>query len=473
MYRAMKVRFGLRTMISWGLLALGGALALAPLATRAEAPPPAKETVALEGEALLRDWTPPVYPAAALKAKRGGKVQVRLIVDAGGKVTMARALPESDAEFSEAALAAVRSWGFVPGLSEGKPAACCLDTWVTFSPKHGQLKKKEIPPEAQQFDSATHVSPEAKATPSGPYPEVLTERKIAGSVRVRAVIDASGQVHEPVVLTASHVDFVLPALEALKAWRFEPAKQGDLPVSDGVETEVTYDSIAGDRAEVFEANGIATQDGKPLDVTPEVRAAADPVRPLEALLAGKGGTATVEFVVAMDGTVRDVKVREASEPAYGQALAAAVPWWLFGRPVANHEGVKLALTMKSEFKAIAADAKPEDDPLAALVLALRRGQIAGPKGLDGKLVPIYRVPPLYPGAEQLGGEATPPGRAEIEFIVDRDGRVRLPRVVTATQEAFGWAAATAVQMWVFRPPRRGGVPTAVKVKIPIEFKPPA
>jgi TonB family protein len=65
------------------------------------------------------------------------------------------------------------------------------------------------------------------------------------------------------------------------------------------------------------------------------------------------------------------------------------------------------------------------------------------------------------------------GEAEVEFVIDRHGRVRLPRVVRATEEAFGWAAATAVSQWVFEAPTKGGEPAEVVVRVPVGFKPTA
>jgi TonB family protein len=61
------------------------------------------------------------------------------------------------------------------------------------------------------------------------------------------------------------------------------------------------------------------------------------------------------------------------------------------------------------------------------------------------------------------------GVAVVEFVIDRDGRVRLPRIVSATRPSLGWSAATALSQWVFTTPMRGGKPTEVKVQIPIEF----
>jgi TonB family protein len=61
------------------------------------------------------------------------------------------------------------------------------------------------------------------------------------------------------------------------------------------------------------------------------------------------------------------------------------------------------------------------------------------------------------------------GQAEIEFIVDRDGRVLFPRIVSASHEDFGWAAATAVSQWRFNPPMRNGQRVEVRMSVPILF----
>lgn len=90
-------------------------------------------------------------------------------------------------------------------------------------------------------------------------------------------------------------------------------------------------------------------------------------------------------------------------------------------------------------------------------------------GLDHRLKPLWRGFPLYPPSlrdEQIKGET------QIEFIIDREGRARLPRVISASRDEFGWAAATAISQWVFERPMREGQLVDVKVIIPINFTPP-
>jgi TonB family protein len=93
----------------------------------------------------------------------------------------------------------------------------------------------------------------------------------------------------------------------------------------------------------------------------------------------------------------------------------------------------------------------------------------GARGLDGALNPCYQISPVYPAAlvdEKAEGEA------QIGFIIDRDGRCRLARIVSATREEFGWTAATAIERWVFDPPKRHGQPTDERVSIPVNFSAP-
>ena len=59
----------------------------------------------------------------------------------------------------------------------------------------------------------------------------------------------------------------------------------------------------------------------------------------------------------------------------------------------------------------------------------------------------------------------------IEFILDKAGRVHLPRIVDAVHQEFGWSAATALARWRFEPPLRQGQAVLARLRIPFEFKP--
>lgn len=451
------------------VLCSGGLLTAAAAGWAAEALPSGAEArLVADGPALLREWVPPVYPTALLAQKVGGMVTVRLIVDASGAVTSARAMEDSDEPFVESALAAVKAWRFAPATEDQKPVPCCLETLVTYSPTRGQLKRSVVPPQEQTFSLPRKTSAEPLSSPAGEYPSVLVDRKLPGAVRFGGVVTVEGRLVNPRIDAASHVDFVRPALEALTQWEFKPAMQGDLAVPSDVEAVMTFEALFDKPAEILAVNRITAPDGTPPEIAPRPSYVADPVWPLDALLRSEGGSATVEFAVTRTGGVRGVRVCEASQPEFGAALAAAVEASGFGRTLGDPEAPPIPLLQRYEFKAVAPDLSESTDPITRLVIALRAGQISGAKGLDHRLTPIYRVPPAYPRA-LISAEGGPKARAEIEFVVDREGRARLPRIISATQPEFGWAAATAVAQWVFQPPTRGGEPVDVKVRIPIDF----
>jgi TonB family protein len=437
---------------------------------------PSSSTPVVDGPAYLREWTPPEYPPQKLKEKAGATVMVRMIVDASGHVTTARALTGGDPEFIDAALAAVRKWKFDPATEGGKAVANCLEGPVEFSPEAAKRKPKPggMPPQEQRPHPSPSTPVQEKFDPPGDYPAVLKDRMLPAIVRFHSGVGADGRPVAPRIVAASHVEFVLPALATMERWEFTPAMQGDLPVASEVDGQITFDSVLIKPDEILAANAITAPDGTAPPVAVEPRVVADPVWPIDALLSGEGGSATAEFTVTETGFVTGVRVREATKPVFGQALAAALETWLFSRPFDRNGGVTVPLLKRAEFKAIPVNATEDlgnDDPVTRLVLEMRKGAIGGAKGLDERLMPIYRVAPQYPAALKAVGAQ--PGKAEIEFVIDRDGRARLPRIVSASREEFGWAAATAVAQWVFKPPQRKGAAVDVKVRIPFDFKPPA
>jgi TonB family protein len=271
------------------------------------------------------------------------------------------------------------------------------------------------------------------------------------------------------VLWATHADFIHPALAAARRWRFRPAMQGDLAVPAPMQSALEFDVLDHQRVDMLAANGVTLADppGGAYDQKPRLRVIVDPVYPYDLLMADAEGDAAVDFVIGTNGRLESIAVREASRPEFGRALAAAVDCWLFkpaqnaGQPVAVRAAFRWHFGANSEAY----------QPLARLVQRVRTNDTAdmGARGLDGALNPCYQISPVYPAA--LVGEKAA-GEALIGFIIDHDGRCRLARIISATREEFGWAAATAVERWVFDPPRRDGQPTDVRVSIPFHFSAP-
>ncbi|MDP3070649.1 MAG: TonB family protein [Opitutaceae bacterium] len=452
-------------------LLLLGLLAMVADGFGASTPQRPDNAAVADSAPLLQTWTPAVYPPEARSARVGGFVTVRIVVDEAGRVTQARVLDETDPRLGENAVTAVRTWGFAPARDAGRAVAMSLDVPFNFDPSKPEPKKPGLLPPAYLLPKPAPREPaELTASPLGDYPESLRDRKLAGRVVFECEVTAEGRAGQVRVLGATHADFVPPALEGSQRWEFKPARQGDLPVRAELRGAVSFDAPRTTRAAVLAANRLTAPDGTAPADAPRPDIVVDPVWPHAALLKGEKGSASVELIVRSNGTVGEVKVREASAPEFGHALAAAMEAWVF-EPAEGRAGpVEVTLLKRAEFTPPAA-ADEKTDPLARLLVLARADAIRGADGLDAPLSPVYRVSPVYPAALRSAGK--PEGEAIVEFVIDREGRGRLPRVVSATHDAFGWAAATAIQQWVFRAPRRGGAPTDVLVRIPFRFSPPS
>ena len=81
-------------------------------------------------------------------------------------------------------------------------------------------------------------------------------------------------------------------------------------------------------------------------------------------------------------------------------------------------------------------------------------------------VPVRMVPPVYPYEMKRDGIT---GVVTVGFEVDEQGMVQNPAVIKSTDSRFDQAALDAVKKWKFKPGKKDGVPTKMKVAIPLQF----
>lgn len=67
-------------------------------------------------------------------------------------------------------------------------------------------------------------------TPPPKYPDSLRREGVSGVVSVTVVIDEKGAVTDVTVSKSTHADFERPSIEAMRSWKFKPAKVGGEPV---------------------------------------------------------------------------------------------------------------------------------------------------------------------------------------------------------------------------------------------------
>ena len=102
-------------------LAACGGTAPAPVASGASSPPSAVDT------------PPPAYPEALACNGVGGTVQLRIRIEADGRIRQTEIQTGSgNAELDAAAQAAVRDWTFNPAKQAGRPVAQWIAVPMTF-----------------------------------------------------------------------------------------------------------------------------------------------------------------------------------------------------------------------------------------------------------------------------------------------------------------------------------------------------
>lgn len=424
--------------------------------------------LAPDGPAALKTWAPPALPMG-VRLRRGQRsaVIVRLVVDASGHVKSVRVLGSHDARLDAAAVASAKAWEFTPAVEDGLPTEVSLDAPVIFeAPSRRSGHTPALPPEDQRprMSPTTPAKPAKIANPA--YPAELAPRKLPGVVEFDCHIDATGRLLGYTVASASAAPFVWPALLALRHATFTPASQGDLPVASNLRVEVDFASGTDD-AGTLAANGVAGPNGGALpNPAPALLEAPAPVYPYDALMQGEAGEASVNFKVDASGQPVDIQVGTASRLVFGEALAAAVADWRFAAAPATGTFVAVPLSVHWRFAPPGAGGIDTDLVGAAVVADARSNHLGGTGALDRPVRPLYRRMPVAPATQKAAG------RAVISAVICRDGGVRLVRIVSASEDDLGWAAAAAFGQWVFYPPMRGGKPADISVELPIDFPAP-
>jgi TonB family protein len=455
------------------IVSLGG---VGMVASAQEAP--AAAPVLVDGAPVVKTWVQPVYPAELKDKNVQGSVDVALVIDETGALKSVRATKATDPRFEAAVLEAVSKWTFSPAVEGNEKVAMgCGFRWkftLPYPPAGAQ------PPASLDIRPLSRKPAVSEVTPDPEYPESVLPKKLNGQVMFDVEIGADGAVSNAKVLYASYAEFVRPAVLAVRNWRFKPAMQGELPLRDKKRVPVTFeydDSPATDKKTLLEASDFYVDLPEGLteralfDQAPEVLALCDPVFPQEVLTSDQPGEAHVSFTVNLQGVPENIHVRFASSPACAMAVTASIEATIFRAAVLSGKAVPITLVKKCRFVAPPAVVGDKESDETRLLRMIKAGEsVPAAKGLDAKLRPIWRAMPIYPAALK---EEKIAGRAEVEFVIDRTGRARVPKILSATRDEMGWAAATAISQWLFEPPTRGGEPVDVRVRIPLDFNPGA
>jgi TonB family protein len=359
-------------------------------------------------------------------------------------------------------LACVRQWRFAPARRAGEP----VDAQV-------RLPFVVLPPEEPLPTDRTPPKVVFRAPPV--YPLGLRRQGMRGEVVVEFVIDPEGSVKNPIVVRTLHPAFNEAALAAIRQWRFEPGRVAGRPVNTLMQQAISF-SLEGEPDggnSGIEVRRRADLSKLPeqlrYDTAPRIETTVLPRYPYALLRKGTHGVAQVSMMIDTRGEVVATRIERASHPEFGFALQAAAQGFKY-RPALKHgQPCPSFISFEQEFS-------PDDEALvsaadrAALDLERKHPErLLTASKLDKSLKPGVAKSPAFPRAV---ADSVNEGEATIEMLIDKEGRVCLPRVVSASEPAFGYAAVQAVGEWRFDVPTSQGKPGAVRVVVPFKFKRP-
>lgn len=321
-----------------------------------------------------------------------------------------------------------------------------------------------------------------QARPVYPYSLRLSGNR--GEVIVDFIVDPQGTVRNPIVIKSSHPDFEAPAVESVLKWRFKPGIKNGHPVYVHMQVPIIFQLIGsgGDRIhhlddtrgeEVWSIPDSAPK-GFPeqlrYDKPPKPLVTSAPVYPFDLLEQKVKGKVSVSFTIDPEGRTHVVKVEDASRPEFAAAAGAMIAAWTFDPAMKGGKPGWALLRKRVEFDRDADDF-PMNESAERLLKDLNRKPcpiLMNANELDAPLTGRFQPIPVVPDDVV---KANARAEAVVEFIVDHAGHAQLPRIVSATNPDFGWAAATAVARWQYTVPSRKGKPVDVFIRVPLVFTP--
>ena len=219
-----------------------------------------------------RRMHPPKYPVEAVRNHISGEVVLKVAIDEHGTPVSAEVEsvePEQSTRvLADAAIAAAMQWRFNPGFKNGVPVGGTMLVPVNF--------RADDTPDGPAYELITPQTQEVGASyrkmRPPEYPPEAIAAKIAGTLYLRARIDANGNVTDVYVdqaVPASALMLKDTAIAALKSWQFNPAKQNGQPLESEVLVPMQF-RIEGEAA--------------PKPPTPDAPAYPDSVRKLETVV---------------------------------------------------------------------------------------------------------------------------------------------------------------------------------------------
>ena len=331
-----------------------------------------------------------------------------------------------------------------------------------------------LPPrirESQSLDNPIVYKPDGTRADGTqrPRPPQAPHRslRMIGYTTVSFVINENGSVSEPSIIDSNIAILDAPVIAAVLKRKYTPCMKGGVAGTTRMTEKVMYGYGYDVRERPSPIEFSPAPDQSPCDKPAVVKLFAQAVYPVTLQVQKVEGHAVADVHIDEMGNVTEVKIIAAARPEFGLALQAALEMCRFDPAKRGGRAVPSTLRYIEEFLKPASLQQKRSTAPFALHLALNRDKnTVEEKDLDQPLKLIFRREPVFPLS--LRGKQTS-GQVTLEFVVDHDGSVHSPIIVSATEPEFGYAAIQAVTCWGYLPPMKEGSPASAKVQTTIQF----
>jgi TonB family protein len=304
------------------------------------------------------------------------------------------------------------------------------------------------------------------------YPKNMLQWGLVGKGLLDIVVDTKGRVKSVSVLESPHPAFESTIVRSALASTFSPSTTNGVPTQVTIRMPYSFqiDRPDTDGTTPFAfprkpSEGVARE--LQYDTPPAIKIVAPVVYPRELLRSNTTGSATVAARLDKKGRIVAVQVLEATHPDFGEATKAMIDAWEFKPAMKDNVAIENVFKIHQKFTRREFDTGFNGRTYTLLdELNSRNSEVVEMDKLDAKPKLLYQPAPFDP---VILGES----KAEdvvIEFFIDPDGGVQLPRIVSAVTPSRGWAAATAMKRWIFEVPKVGGKPVYVRRELALGFK---
>jgi len=226
---------------------------------------------------------------------------------------------------------------------------------------------------------------------------------------------------------------------------------------------------AGNLLFAFAATLLPAQDTPEDEIVPPTAIyKVDPSHPEELYSRGIEGEAIIIASIDMFGTVIEPIVDRASHEEFGLAAMIAAAEWIFEPATKN--GVPIAISVKIPFNFEIAFEHKLNVEMGREVFRELDVPVIPSFELDQAPTPSF-IPAFdefYPDDLKNTGKSS---AVSLEFIINPDGNVINPRIVSISTPGFEEAAMRAVSHIKYKTVRVEGQPVFVSIMMPIQFSP--